>query len=79
MQAVLGEAVGQVGDLGFVGHRGVRKGVGAWGLVGVFAAQAVDGEEALGLGVVGGELVVFDRPLGGDPVGVADGIEVALA
>ena len=70
------EVVGELLDPGLVGYRGERIGRAGRRLGRVLAPRAVHLVELLGLGVVGLELVVGDRPRRGDAVVVAQLAEV---
>ena len=71
-----GEIVGELLHPRFVTYRWERVGRAGGGLRRVLAAGAVHLVELLGLRVVGLELVVADRPGGGQAVGVGELTEV---
>ncbi len=79
MQALGRKVVGQLLDPGLVGDRRERVLGACRGLGRILAAGAVDLVELLGLGVVGLELLVGDRPGRGDAVVVSKLAEVLRA
>ena len=79
VEALLGQHLVQLLDLGFVDDGRLRVGGAGPGLVRVLATLAVDFVEGFSLAVIGLELVVADGPGGGSAVFVADLAEILLA